>query len=191
MADSNESKRRHPRCATDHTAWVDGVDESGVRFRLVGRCIDVSRGGLCVSLPRAVAVGSLVRVGVPTKGVRVDCKVRHCTSLGDRFQIGLQFKLTRHEPGETAKPDREHIRFTVTRIAWVEGADSSGRHYRIGGRCLDVSECGICVQVPRALEIGSVVRIGIPSERVKAHAEVRNCTKTNDQFKVGLRFQKS
>ena len=190
MAVQDESRRRHPRFSTDQVTWVDGVDSAGNGFRLVGRCIDESRGGMCVTLPREVPVGSMVRVGLPTKGARLDCKVCHCLRSGDRFKIGLQFKLSRDEAGQADQRGREHSRISVSSIAWVEVADPLRKDYRIAGRCLDVSKGGVCVRVPQTLEIGALVRIGVPSERIQAQAEVRNCTEIDGQFEVGLRFKK-
>jgi hypothetical protein len=59
-----------------------------------GLVIDRSKGGLCLSLPRPVSVGTTLQVracqapeGTPWIGVRV----RHCVERGDRWELGCQF----------------------------------------------------------------------------------------------------
>lgn len=63
------------------------------------------------------------------------------------------------------------------------------------GATRNISKSGLCIQVPRKLEDGSVIRIEIPSfdevdRSIKAFCEVQWCVKNtnNDNFEAGLSF---
>lgn len=59
-----------------------------------GLVIDRSRGGLCLSLPRPVAVGTKLHVRTchaPEDLAPIVVVVRHCAARGDRCHLGCQF----------------------------------------------------------------------------------------------------
>ena len=77
-------------------------------------------------------------------------------------------------------------------LSETEGAVSNGYEE---GTTRNISKGGLCIQVPRKLTEGNVIRIEIPTledndRAIKAFCEVQWCVKNNDNtnFEAGLSF---
>jgi hypothetical protein len=92
MADP--TMRAYPRFAIAAVIELRGEHEVSR-----GRSRNVSRGGLCVEVDRAVAAGATVGVAMTlvfddngeSEALVLAARVAWCTPLGDRFQVGCQF----------------------------------------------------------------------------------------------------
>jgi hypothetical protein len=58
----------------------------------MGRCLDISEGGLGVEIARRIAVGTHVRVHADWVSLNGAATVRHVTAVGGVFQLGLELK---------------------------------------------------------------------------------------------------
>ncbi len=98
------TERQHPRYA--HEAAITLIVDATT---IQGRTQNVSRGGLCVDLADAIAVGTEVEVDLQlvfedesqSEPLRVPARVVWCTQLDDGHQLGLMFRpstaeLTKH-----------------------------------------------------------------------------------------------
>ena len=91
----SQAEREHPRYAHEATVTVHVRDST-----LKGRTQNVSRGGLCASLPRPIAAGSEVEVDLvlvfdedaQSEPLRMPARVAWSTPFDDQFQIGLSFR---------------------------------------------------------------------------------------------------
>ncbi len=66
-------------------------EPSGATFGCVGRCFEVSTGGMCIDIDRRIAKGSVVQIESHELKVVGLGIVRHCRQKGMGFRLGLQF----------------------------------------------------------------------------------------------------
>ncbi len=86
--------RQAPRFASDATLVVVGGESN-----VAGRCVNVSRGGLCSELTSEVAIGndftlemSLVfEEDAQSEPLSLKARAVWCTDLGEVWQVGFQF----------------------------------------------------------------------------------------------------
>jgi hypothetical protein len=74
--------------------------------------------------------------------------------------------------------------FGLVFIAWT----SHGERNHVLGRCLDISEHGIGLQLPKALPVGSPVTVQADWLSLSGSATVRHVTKRAGIFVLGLEF---
>ena len=92
-----------------------------------GRTSNVSRGGLCATLPEPIAVGTAIEVDIQlvftddlqSEPLRVPALVVWCTSLGDGHQVGVRFLPL----------DREKAEYLTMFLRYL-GGDGSARPRR-------------------------------------------------------------
>jgi curved DNA-binding protein len=84
------------------------------------------------------------------------------------------------------KEDRRPIAGEVG-IAWQ---DSSGRRQFCNVRGVDLSESGVSVESPVALEVGSYVQVHAEEFGFNWPARVRHCQRRGSRYIVGLEFRK-
>jgi hypothetical protein len=85
-------RRKHPRRPT-YPVPIRLESPSG-KWSFDGTVMDRSRGGLRLAVPKAMAVGTQVRLGVADSHVAtppVEATVRWCSKVGGRFEVGCQF----------------------------------------------------------------------------------------------------
>ena len=87
QAANDERRRAAPRYLLDEAASMTQLKPL-VPGRSEVRVIDVSRGGLRIIVPAALEVGAIVQIRM--KPIIVTGEVRHCTLVGESFQVGLQ-----------------------------------------------------------------------------------------------------
>src|SRR5262249_35570859 len=76
-------------------AIIAPTNPSGKRY--VCRVIDGSTGGLCLALPWALSVGSVVKVRASNAGLAipwVNIRVKHCRRANHQWHVGFQFTDT-------------------------------------------------------------------------------------------------
>lgn len=82
---------------------------------------------------------------------------------------------------------RRHTRIEfpgIVRLSWqVNGQVKFAR-----GRCLDLSESGMRVEVPEAIAVRSYVTVSAEKIKLSANASVRHCGRKGGKFLVGLEF---
>lgn len=82
--------------------------------RQVARTEDVSAGGICVTLPEAIPVGTALRIQIhvpPTdRTIQMEGVGVRCRPLSRGFEVGVRF--TRIDPA-----DRAHLRETIETIS--------------------------------------------------------------------------
>jgi hypothetical protein len=87
-----------------------------VEHAVIGSTRNVSRGGLCATLPEPIAVGSSIEIDLQllfggaqrSEPLRLPVRIAWCTEIDDQYQIGVQF-LPLHE--ETAADLLMFLRF--------------------------------------------------------------------------------
>ncbi len=82
---------------------------------------------------------------------------------------------------------RRHTRIEfpgIVRLSW----QVSGNVKFARGRCVDLSESGMRVEVPEAIEVRSYVTVSAEKIRLSANASVRHCVRNGGKFVVGLEF---
>ena len=87
-------QRLHPRYA--HEAAITLLTPGQ---EISGRTRNVSRGGLCATLPEEVAIGTEIQIDMQlvfenehrSEALRMPARIAWCTSIDDNHQIGAQF----------------------------------------------------------------------------------------------------
>jgi hypothetical protein len=69
-------------------SWIESDGENHV----MGRCLDISEGGLGVEVASRISVGTEVRVHADWITLDGAATVRHITRAGGVFQLGLELK---------------------------------------------------------------------------------------------------
>lgn len=70
-------------------------------------------------------------------------------------------------------------------VAWV---DSTGAHHHAQARCLDASETGLRLELPRRVDAGCYINIKAERYKLNASAKVRNIVAGGIKYQVGLEF---
>jgi hypothetical protein len=109
------SEREHPRYA--HEATVTLVLGGQ---QVTGRTNNVSRGGLCVTVGDALAVGTDLEIDlalvfdddVKSESLRLPARVVWCTPVDDAYQLGLSFR----------PHDAERARYLTLFLGYIDDA---------------------------------------------------------------------
>jgi hypothetical protein len=90
----NRPQRQYPRYAHDAaiTLLTPGQEISG-------RTCNVSRGGLCATLPEEIAIGTEIQIDMQlvfedehrSEPLRLPARIAWCTPIDDGHQVGAQF----------------------------------------------------------------------------------------------------
>ncbi len=98
MSDSSErgagprpELRRYSRYRYIGVVFLSWTEPDGDNY-VMGRCLDISEGGLGVEIARRIAVGTQVRVHADWVSLDGAATVRHIAPGGGVFQLGLQLK---------------------------------------------------------------------------------------------------
>jgi hypothetical protein len=70
---------------------VRWLDAKGWMQNAMGACRDVSAGGLGIDLPVPLEVSTKVDFLVCDRAMKGRAVVRHCTAVGDRYFVGVEF----------------------------------------------------------------------------------------------------
>ncbi len=92
---SPEEQRRHSRVryiGVVFLSWEEPGGDDNDDNHVMGRCVDISQGGLAVQLSKRIFVGTEVRVRADWVKLDGLATVRHSREAGGVFQLGLQFK---------------------------------------------------------------------------------------------------
>lgn len=90
MAERHE-ERRHARHALPGKVKLHWRTQDGHSFHEPAKCLNISRGGIRLSLNRAITVGSLVHLESPEFRIAGVAYVRNCISKGTGFVVGIEF----------------------------------------------------------------------------------------------------
>jgi len=90
-----DGTRVHPRYAIDAAVELRHADSAAA----VGTTTNISRGGLCVDLDRALATGLAVQIAITlvfddrrqSEALELPARVMWSTQLGESYQVGCQF----------------------------------------------------------------------------------------------------
>jgi hypothetical protein len=82
--------RSAKRLPVDYRFSIYSNDADGQRY-IPARGINMSRSGALVETEEPVSIGSVVSIKVNKLGLMGSASVRHCTTNGGRFRIGLHF----------------------------------------------------------------------------------------------------
>jgi hypothetical protein len=83
-------RRSDPRSARDQPAIIKLLNPLETASRIPARVIETSRGGLRVSLDRALMPGTVVQIRVGEKSLLGE--VRYCNSDGEKFFAGVRLQ---------------------------------------------------------------------------------------------------
>jgi hypothetical protein len=89
-------------------------------FRIAGRSRDISRGGLCLQVPRQILPGTALTARLSlvfdadtfSEPIELPARAVWCTAIGDRFQVGASFRQL------TA----DNMRYLEMFLRYLEGA---------------------------------------------------------------------
>jgi hypothetical protein len=84
------NRRKFDRAPVSGTIFVT-IKGYAIDLTHTCSCVDISRCGLGIDCPEAVAVDALVHVHSEEHGPRRTARVRFCNQLGDVYRVGLQF----------------------------------------------------------------------------------------------------
>lgn len=70
-------------------------------------------------------------------------------------------------------------------VTWL---DSSGAQYSAHARCLDVSETGLRIELPRRVDAGCYINVKSDKFKLNASAKVRNSIPKGLRYLIGLEF---
>lgn len=85
------SLRKDERFAVDAEVSLGMTSEHSGQVVLRGRCVDISKGGMRVVVPRAVPTRSFVSFRSKQLGIRGSGWVRHCERKAAGYEIGVHF----------------------------------------------------------------------------------------------------
>jgi hypothetical protein len=70
---------------------LSGIESDGENY-VMGRCLDISEGGLGVQVARRISVGTEVRIRADWVNLDGEATIRHIRRGGGVFQLGLELK---------------------------------------------------------------------------------------------------
>jgi hypothetical protein len=85
---------------------------NGVTRRVVGRCVDLSSSGARLETKDKLETRSTVLVHSEQFGRMGLANIRHCTRLGMKYDVGLQFETAFGMSSPTRRQALEHVRRT-------------------------------------------------------------------------------
>jgi hypothetical protein len=83
--------RRHTRHLIDARVQISWINEQGHHCFVRGRCLDVSRTGVKVSVFDPIPTRTIVSLEIEHQKFRGAASVRSCTRSGMNFHLGLEF----------------------------------------------------------------------------------------------------
>ena len=87
--EGGKSRRLYERFPIDAVLQICWEEERGVRRQVRARAVDVSKFGVQVRSERAIPAGTLVNVFTANFSPIGRASVRHCTTQGMDYRIGL------------------------------------------------------------------------------------------------------
>lgn len=110
MVEMPQNKREYARINTETQAIFkvlgEPIDLSGTGY-LKTTTKNISNGGLCISAPRKITKGYIVKVGLELetseKPISAFCEVKWCAKSGSEFEAGLKFLGLEDEDMENLK----------------------------------------------------------------------------------------
>jgi hypothetical protein len=90
-ANPQPEQRRHSRFRYIGVVFLAWNEPDGENY-VMGRCLDISVGGLGVEVARRIAVNTVVKVRAGWVSLDGPATVRHIMQVGGVFQLGLELK---------------------------------------------------------------------------------------------------
>jgi hypothetical protein len=90
-ADPRHEQRRAPRFRYIGVIFLSWI-RSGSKNYVMGRCLDISEGGLGVEVAKPILVDTEVRVRADWANLDGAATVRHIAERGGAFHLGLELK---------------------------------------------------------------------------------------------------
>ncbi|UCF38824.1 MAG: PilZ domain-containing protein [Acidobacteriota bacterium] len=87
-------RRVETRVAVFSPITISWQDSAGTAHEVRGHCLDLSAGGLRMELRDPIEPGTSIKFEVLTRNLRGEASVRHCTAVGAKYEIGVQFLNT-------------------------------------------------------------------------------------------------
>lgn len=87
-----------------------------------------------------------------------------------------------------ARETRRHRRVSFPAIARLSWQDEHGNYKFTRGRCLDVSQSGLRVELPEPMALRSYVTVQAEVLGITENASVRHCARAGGKYIVGLEF---
>ena len=81
---------------------------------------------------------------------------------------------------------RRHLRIGYARMAFVSWKTSDGHSNHVLGKCLDVSERGVKIEVSTRIPAGSLVEIRADGLNLEGFATVRRISRRDSGYVLGL-----
>lgn len=89
--ESATNVRRHERHDLDAAIEVRSRDIEGQKVSATGSCVNISKGGLMMQVPRAIPVLSHVTFRIARLDFEGTGTVRHCGNTGAYCLVGVEF----------------------------------------------------------------------------------------------------
>jgi hypothetical protein len=90
-AESAREQRRSPRFRYIGVIFVSWIGPRG-RNHVMGRCLDISEGGLGIEIASYISADTEVRVRAEWANLDGEARVRHVTNEGGVFHLGLELR---------------------------------------------------------------------------------------------------
>jgi len=91
MAEAKRPEHRHP---VDFPVFLTFQDKSGAIQRVTARCVDLSPSGALLETRDKLTVRENVLVHSEKFGRMGLASIRHCTRVGMKYSVGMQFSAT-------------------------------------------------------------------------------------------------
>ena len=83
---------------------------------------------------------------------------------------------------------RRHERVLIGGGIEIGWSDEAGEQRRTAGKCIDVSEAGMKIEVRDKIPVGAMVNLRAQEARLHGSASVRYCKGQGLSYQVGLEF---
>jgi c-di-GMP-binding flagellar brake protein YcgR len=70
-------------------------------------------------------------------------------------------------------------------ISWEDAAGLKQHHQ---GRCRNISEGGLSIELPIPISVGTQIRFKVPNAKLRGMASVRHCSRNRSRYVIGLSF---
>jgi hypothetical protein len=83
---------------------------------------------------------------------------------------------------------RKHDRSRAVATVMVLWEDAAGREKFANARSFDISETGLCVELPEGVPLRSFVTLRADHFGIQGRAQVRHCSRKGVKYLIGLEF---
>jgi hypothetical protein len=83
--------RRYPRFPYSGSIRIAWDDPAGYRKTVKAELLDLSEGGMRLSVPEAIPIGAYVFIDYPKLGISASASVRYCRRGVMKYAIGVEF----------------------------------------------------------------------------------------------------